>query len=100
MQELFAYRGYRANGETLTYWRTSSGYEVDCIVGHGRVAIEFKSNEEVQSRHTKGLKAFLEEYPQCRAIIVSMDRNRRLLNGIEIIPAVEFLADLWNGKII
>jgi predicted AAA+ superfamily ATPase len=100
MQELFAYRGYRANDETLTYWRTSSGYEVDCIVGHGRVAIEFKSREEVQSRHTKGLKAFLEEYPQCRAIIVSMDKNRRLLNGIEIIPAVEFLADLWNGKII
>jgi hypothetical protein len=23
-----------------------------------------------------------------------------ILNGIEIIPAVEFLSDLWKGKII
>jgi hypothetical protein len=29
-----------------------------------------------------------------------MDKYRRELNGIEIIPAVEFLADLWQNKII
>ena len=29
-----------------------------------------------------------------------MDKYRRELNGIEIIPVIEFLADLWVGKII
>jgi predicted AAA+ superfamily ATPase len=84
----------------LTYWRTSGGYEVDCIIGEGEVAIEFKSCEEVKSRHTKGLKAFQEEYPQVKAIIVSMDKHRRELNGIAVIPVLEFLADLWSGKVI
>jgi predicted AAA+ superfamily ATPase len=100
MQEIIAYMSYNLSDEKLSYWRTSSGYEVDCIIGQGRVAIEFKSSNEIQSRQTKGLKAFQEEYPQCRAVIVSMDKNRRNLNNIEIIPAIEFLTNLWNGKIV
>jgi predicted AAA+ superfamily ATPase len=100
MQEIIAYLGYSFSDERLAYWRTSSGYEVDCIIGQGRVAIEFKSGDEVQSRHTKGLKAFQEEYPQSRAIVVSMDKYRRILNNIEVIPVIEFLTDLWNGRIV
>ena len=100
MQEIIAYLGYSFSAEKISYWRTTSGYEVDCIIGQGRVAIEFKSADEVKSRHTKGLKAFQEDYPQVKAIVVSMDKYRRELNGVEIIPVMEFLADLWNGKII
>jgi predicted AAA+ superfamily ATPase len=73
---------------------------VDCIIGDGKVAIEFKSCDEVKSRHTKGLKAFQEEYPQTKGIIVSMDKYRRIMNEIEIIPVIEFLADLWKGEIV
>ena len=100
MQEIIAYLGYNLSTEKISYWRTTGGYEVDCIIGEGKVAIEFKSSDEVKSRHTKGLKAFQEDYPQAKAVIVSMDKYRRELNGIEIIPATEFLADLWSGKII
>jgi predicted AAA+ superfamily ATPase len=100
MQEIIACLSYGQSEEKLSYWRTTSGYEVDCIIGRGKLAIEFKSCEEVQSRHTKGLKAFQEEYPQVRAIVVSMDKYRREMNGIEVIPAVEFLSDLWKGDII
>lgn len=100
IQEIIAYLGYTLSDEKLSYWRTASGYEVDCIIGQGRIAIEFKSSEEVKSRHSKGLKAFQEDYPNARLIIVSMDLYRRDLNGIEVIPATEFLADLWNDKII
>ena len=70
------------------------------IIGEGRVAIEIKPSDEVKSRHTKGLKVFQEEYPQVKAIIVSVDRFRRELNGIEVISVMEFLADLWDGRII
>ena len=100
IQELIAYLGYTFSNEKLTYWRTSGGYEVDCIIGNGRIAIEFKSCDEVKSRHTKGLKAFQEEYPQVRLIVVSMDKYKRSMGDIEIFPATEFLSELWNGKII
>ena len=100
MQEIIAYLGYKNSDEKLTYWRTSGGYEVDCIIGNGRIAIEFKSCDEVKSRHTKGLKAFQEEYPQARLIVVSMDKYKRVMNDIEIFPATEFLSELWGKKIV
>lgn len=100
IQELIAYLSYSNSDEALTYWRTSSGYEVDAIIGHGRIAIEIKSSNEVNSRHLKGLKAFLEDFSEARAIVVSMDKSKRILNGIEIFPANEFLKALWNGEIV
>ena len=99
IQELIAYLSYSESDEHLSYWRTASGYEVDAIIGDGRVAIEFKSSEEVQSKHTKGLKAFSEEYADARLIVVSMDVNPRMLNGVEIVPAMDFLQLLWEDKI-
>ena len=100
IQEIIAYLSYNEKKEKLSYWRTSNGYEVDAIIGDARVAIEFKSSEEVQSKHTKGLKAFEEDFPDAKKIIVSLDRNKRILNGIEVIPAMEFLQMLWSGNII
>jgi len=100
MQEIIAYMGYTFSDEKITYWRSASGYEVDCIIGEGRIAIEFKSCEEVKSRHTKGLKAFWEDFPNARLIVVSMDKYNRTMNGVEIFPALEFLKELWLNKII
>ena len=100
IQELIAYIGYTDAVEKLTYWRTSSGYEVDAIIGNGRIAIEIKSCEEVKSRHLKGLKAFKEDFENVRLIIVSLDKYRRLMNEVEVFPAEEFLKDLWKGKIL
>lgn len=99
-QEIIAYLGYSQSTEKLTYWRTNSGYEVDAIIGEGRIAIEIKSTDEVKSRHLKGLKAFLEDFPQARAIVVSFDKYARILNGVEIIPAEKFLKALWNSEMI
>ena len=100
LQEIIAYLGYSFSEEKITYWRTQSGYEVDCIIGNGRVAIEFKSCEEVKSRHTKGLKAFQEEFPQAKLVVVSFDKYRRTMNDVEIYPAQEFLKLLWAGEIL
>ena len=100
IQELIAYLGYTQSLEKLTYWRTSSGYEVDAIIGEGRIAIEIKSTDEVKTRHLKGLKALLEDFPQAKTIIVSFDKYPRILNGVEISPAEQFLKALWNSEII
>lgn len=98
VQELIAYLGYFKPQLSLSYWRTSSGYEVDAIIGNAEVAIEIKSTDEVQSHHTKGLKAFSDEFPHCRLIIVSLDKNARRMNNVEVYPALQFLSMLWSGN--
>jgi len=101
IQEIVAYLGYNDKNEKLTYWHTYSGYEVDAVLGDAAVAIEFKSTSEVQSRHTKGLKAFKEEHPQARLIIVSLDKTIRIVNeNVEVMPYDVFLRNLWNGDIV
>lgn len=97
--ELHAYIGYSNSVHRLSYWRTTTGYEVDAVIGPGKVAIEIKSSPEVQSHHLKGLRAFSEEIPDARLIVVSLDKRPRQVNGIEIYPAVEFLALLWAGRL-
>ncbi len=97
MQEIIAYLGYFRPRLSLSYWRTTSGYEVDAIIGNAETAIETKSSGEVQSHHTKGLKAFSEEFPDARLIVVSLDKYPRRMNNIEIYPALQFLSMLWNG---
>ncbi len=100
IQELFAYRGYNEDKIDLSYWRTASGYEVDAIIGDAQVAVEIKSVTQITSRHLRGLKAFKEEYPKARLIAVSLDPAPRLMNGVEIYPAKDFLRLLWSRKII
>lgn len=100
VQEIVAYLGYHFIEGGLSYWHTYSGLEVDAIIGDALVAIEFKSCTEVQRRHLSGLKAFKEEHPDCRAIVVSMDERPRLLLGVEVLPAKHFLRMLWNDEIV
>ena len=99
IQELYAYLHYSHSEEQLSYWRTYTGIEVDAVIGDARVAIEIKSVEEVKKKHLKGLKAFGEEYPQSRRIIVSLDRINRRIENIEYIYIKDFLAQLWRSEI-
>lgn len=99
IQELKAYLGYHHSEDELSYWRTYTGIEVDAIIGDAKVAIEIKSVEEVLPRHLKGLKAFAEEHPLCRRIIVSLDPFNRTVDGIEHLEVNAFLRMLWHGEI-
>lgn len=98
--ELIAYLHYTNNENQLSYWHTCSNIEVDAILGDAKVAIEIKSTREAQSKDTKGLKAFSEEHPEARLILISQDVYPRLHNGIEIMPVTHFLKQLWSGTII
>lgn len=99
IQEMVAYLAYHYIEGGLSYWHTYSGLEVDAVLGDAQVAIELKSCKEVQPRHLGGLKAFKEEHPDCRCIVVSMDERPRILQGFEILPANDFLRLLWEGEI-
>jgi uncharacterized protein len=98
IQELYAYTKYTDNELELTYWRTASGYEIDAVIGNAALAIEIKSVKEVYSHHLKGLKAFGEEHPGARKMVVANEKNGRIMSGdIEIFPVLEFLSQLWDG---
>ena len=96
IQELYAWLHYTHSEEELFYWRTYTGLEVDAVIGDARVAIEIKSVEEVMNKHLKGLKAFGEEYPQSRRIIVSLDRFNRRMGEIECVYVLDFFKRLWS----
>ncbi|MCQ2251929.1 MAG: AAA family ATPase [Bacteroidales bacterium] len=102
IQEIRAYLGYNSLADTypLTYWRTSTGVEVDVVLGDAKVAIEIKSCDEIQTRHLKGLRSFGNDYPDARLIIVSQDIFNINHNGIEAIYIKDFLRMLWKGEIV
>lgn len=99
IQELYAWLHYTHSDETLSYWRTYTGLEVDAVIGDAKVAIEIKSVEDVMIKHLKGLKAFGEEHPQSRKIIVSLDRINRHIGDIECIYVLDFIKELWGNGI-
>jgi predicted AAA+ superfamily ATPase len=98
--EILAHSHYSDINYSLEYWRTSSQFEVDLILGRGEAAIEIKSTDFVKDRHLKGLRAFKEEH-KSKYILVSLDPKPRKTNdGILILPWRDFLNNLWANKII
>lgn len=101
IQELKAYLGYSHSEKQLTYWHTlDNKYEVDAIIGNAEYAIEVKSSNNASSSDTKGLKAFGEEHPNAKLILISMDEYPKMMNGIEVWPARQFLERLWENRMI
>lgn len=100
LQEIRAHSHYSGKGYPISYWRTSSGLEVDFILGGHEVALEIKGTNEVQTHHLKGILAFQEEYKPKKSIVVSLDRHRRKMNNIEIFPVQDFLKALWSNSIL
>ena len=96
IQEIHAWLQYTHSEEELSYWHTYTGIEVDAVIGDARVAIEIKSAEEIQRRHLKGLKAFADEYPESRRIVVSLDKLSRTIDGIECLYVLDFFKTIWN----
>jgi predicted AAA+ superfamily ATPase len=107
IQELRAFISYTfGEDKALSYWRTlDNKYEVDALIsdvmtGNVDVAIEVKSSNNVVSNDTKGLKAFSEEHPNTKLIMLSMEDRPRMLNGIEVWPVTQFLQRLWSRKVL
>ena len=105
VQELRAFVSYTfGEDKIMSYWRTlDNKYEVDVMICDAltqrvEIAIEVKSADHVFSNDTKGLKAFSEEHPDAKLILLSMEERPRMLNGIEVWPVTQFLQGLWNRK--
>ncbi|MCY3764482.1 MAG: AAA family ATPase [Gemmatimonadetes bacterium] len=97
--EVSAYASYSGTFFPVSFWRTTSGHEVDFIFED--VALEVKSTSRIQDRHLKGIRAFKEEFKLAQYIVVSRAvAPRRTSDGILILPWRDFLDRLWSGAIV
>jgi len=98
--ELRAYADYRGlRQESLHYWRSKSGYEVDFVLA-GRTAVEVKSSRTVSTQDLKGLRALAEEGTLRDFICVSLESSPRRVAGVEIVPWRLFLERLWADRYV
>ncbi|MCM0605127.1 MAG: ATP-binding protein [Xanthomonadaceae bacterium] len=95
IREIKSWLSYKKSNEELYYWRSTSQFEVDAIIGR-QWAIEIKSTSQVNESHLKGLKALREEGLIKRYSVVSLDSEPRKIQGIEVLPWQEFLRQLWR----
>ncbi len=99
LQEIRAYLAYKENPLKLSYWRTTSQFEVDIIVGNMDLAIECKATRDVRSSTLKGLAVLQHEEVVKQSLVISLEsKPRKLLNGILILPYSQFLKELWEGQ--
>lgn len=97
--ELRAWLSYHRIREPLQYWRSTSKFEVDFIVGD-RLALEVKGTDLVSAKHLKGLRALKEEGLIKHYAAVSLDPEPRMTDdGIHIWPWRVFLERLWANQL-
>lgn len=96
MHELRSYIDYGSD-EPLSYWRSTTGFEVDFILGE-HTAIEVKAKENVSVQDLKSLRALAEEKKLKRYLCVSLSPRTRTVDGIVVLPYKRFLDSLWNGE--
>jgi predicted AAA+ superfamily ATPase len=96
MHEL-ACRSDYVSGVPLTFWRSTSGFEVDFIIGD-HTAVEAKAKQNVSPQDLKSLRALSEEKQFKRYLCVCMETRGREVDGIQILPYGEFLSALWEGE--
>lgn len=96
--ELIAYKAYRKPELLLHYWRTSTGQEVDFILGDMQIAIEVKASKRIHENDTKALKLLQEEQSVKKSIIISFETEPKILaNNVECLPWRQFLEKLWSN---
>jgi predicted AAA+ superfamily ATPase len=96
MHELISYRDYLSS-EPLSYWRSTSGFEVDFILGD-HTAVEVKAKPNVIAQDLKSLRALMEEKQFKRYLCICLEPRMRKVDGITILPYENFLNELWSGK--
>ncbi|MBS3921013.1 MAG: ATP-binding protein [Deltaproteobacteria bacterium] len=96
MHELISYSDY-VSGESLSYWRSTSGFEVDFIIGD-HTAVEVKAKGNLSVSDLKPLRALSDEKKLKRYLCVSLEPRRRKVEDITVLPYKGFLEALWNGE--
>ena len=98
--EIRAYLSYQRIKTTMCYWRSTSQFEVDLLIGRD-LAIEIKATCNPAAKHLKGLRAIAEEGIFKRLLLIcDVDVERKTEDGIEILRWNTFLDGLWAGAYV
>lgn len=101
IEEVRAYLAYHEKDLPLSFWRTSTGYEVDLIIGDMDCAIEIKATRRMVPQNLKSLRALKEEHRPGRSILVApVESRRRTEDGIDIMSGPMFCDQLWGGGVV
>ncbi len=95
-QHLRAWIAYTETSQELYFWRTRSGLEVDFIVYGPETlwGIEVKNTGRVRPQDLRALRAFQEDYPNGKTLLLYRGKERLKQHGIFCIPCEEFLRQL------
>lgn len=98
-QHLRAWIDYSGSDASLSFWRTKSGSEVDFVVygEEGLWAFEVQNSAAVRVRDLRGLRAFLEDYPEAQARLLYRGEERLEVQGIRCEPCESYLAGIRPG---
>lgn len=93
LQEARAINDYFFYGYEFYFWKTRSQLEVDFILygKHGLLAFEIKRKAQIRTDDYKGLKAFMEDYPVCKAYLFYGGTESFTYQDIQIMPLSEAL---------
>ena len=97
-QHLRAWIAYTRRRDSLSFWRTRSGSEVDFVLygESGFFAFEVKRANVVHPRDLSGLRAFAADYPEATPVLLYGGR-RTQANGVLCLPCESFLRGLVPG---
>ena len=96
-QHLTAWNDYGGGENTLHFWRTKAGVEVDFVVygPHAFHAIEVKNATKVTRQDAVGLETFRSDYPEATCTLLYRgDDTLKLTENCLAIPVERFLRDL------
>jgi len=99
-QHLRAWNDYSGQKNTLHFWRTRAGTEIDFVVyGENElVAIEVKNSAKISGSDLQALKAFASDYPESRTVLLYRGQEQLLRDGVLCVPCDRFLKALYPNQ--
>jgi uncharacterized protein len=101
LHHLIAWIEYGKRHGAVYFWRTKSGNEVDFVVygNNDFYGIEVKHSKSIRKKDLHGLKAFKEDYPEAKVVLLYMGDQQLLIDSILCVPCASFLAALHKDKV-
>jgi predicted AAA+ superfamily ATPase len=95
-QHLRAFCQLRRRGESLAFWRTRAGLEVDFVLYGPDLfwAIEVKRSARISRNDLAGLRAFGADYPEAERCLLSFAPEPLCIDGIRCEPLEPWLRNL------
>ena len=98
--EIYRLNEYFQSGYKLSYFRSKDGVEIDLILEKGKekTLVEIKSKEKVLPHDLKSLKNVRNSFAPKRQFLLSLDKRRRLEEGVLMVHWKEGLKEIFNIK--